>query len=65
MSTKEDQTAVPAAIDPERTEPMRLPADAFPNPFEGFEDEEETNVLPAKPYADFSDDEKTVIPTGD
>lgn len=62
MSTKEDQTAVPSAIDPEQTAPMRLPADAFPNP---FEEEEETNELPAKPYGDFSDDEKTVIPTGD
>ena len=63
MSTAEDTTAVPTAVDDEKTAPMRLPADAFPNPFD--EDEEVTNVLPAKPYADFSDDEKTVVPTGD
>ena len=65
MTATEDTNAVPVAVDEEKTAPMRFPADAVPNPFEEFEEEEETNVLPAKPYGDFSDDEKTVVPTGD
>lgn len=67
-NAKEDQNAVPKAVADEKTAPMRLPTDAFPNPFVSDEnwEEEPTNVLPGNPvFAEFGDDEKTVIPTGD